>query len=178
MPHSASFLAFLLFVFAVAKALSADPLKVGDTAPDFTLPCASQDTIVMMRFSDEVGKNSIVLAFYPADWSDGCTKEMCTMRDNFSALASLSATIFGISGDYAFSHRQWARHHRLPFGLLSDHNHEVAKAYSSYNHVTGFNSRTVYVVDRNGKISYVDLAYKVGDTDSFDKLKAALAELK
>lgn len=167
-----------LFVFTTMPALSASPLRIGDKAPTFTLPCATKDTIGTLTLSEEIGKNNIILAFYPADWSGGCTKEMCMMRDNFGSLASLGATVFGISGDYAYSHREWARSHNLPFGLVSDHNHEAAKMYSSYNEDTGFNLRTVFVVDRSGNIAYIDLAYKVGTSDSFDKLKAALAELK
>lgn len=167
-----------LLVSITIPAFSGSPLKVGDNAQGFSLPCATKDTMITLDLSEVIGKNNIILAFYPADWSGGCTKEMCTMRDKFSGLASLGATVYGISGDYAYSHREWARHLNLPFGLLSDHSHEVAKAYSSYNEETGFNLRTVYVVDISGKIAYVDLAYKAGTSDSFEKLKAALAELK
>ncbi len=100
------------------------------------------------------------------------------MRDNFSDLARLGATVYGISGDYVFSHREWAKYHNLQFALLSDHSHEVARAYSSYNPESGMNLRTVYVINRKGDISYIDLAYVAGSPDSFNKLKAALAELK
>ena len=158
---------------------AADQLNVGDKAPDFTLPYATKDTIVQaLKLSDVIGKNNLVLAFYPADWSGGCTKEMCTMRDNFGELSNLDATVYGISGDYVFSHREWAKYHNLQFGLLSDHNHDVAKEYHSYNPSSGYNIRTVYVVDKQGRIAYIDLAYNAGSTESLDKLKAALAKTK
>jgi peroxiredoxin len=158
-----------------------DPtLKVGDSAPDFALPYATKDTIIFspLKLSDEIGKRNIVLAFYPADWSGGCTKEMCTIRDDFSNLEGLNAEILPISGDYVFSHREWARHHNLPFKLLSDHNHEVAKRYNSYNEVSGLNKRTVYVIDKSGKIAYKNLQYNVGTPADFQKLKDVLASLK
>src|SRR3989304_8511917 len=125
-------------------------LKIGGPAPDFALPYATKDTIIFspLKLSDEIGKRNIVLAFYPADWSGGCTEEMCTIRDDFDNLVKLNAEVLPISGDYVYSHREWAQHHNLPFKLLSDHNHAVAMKYNSYNEVSGLNKRTVYVIDK------------------------------
>jgi peroxiredoxin len=174
-----SMVVLLTMILTAATGFSGEKLNVGDKAPDFSLPYATKDTLVdALKLSDVIGKNNIILAFYPADWSGGCTKEMCTMRDNFSTLSDLGATVYGISGDYIYSHREWAKYHNLQFALLSDHDHSIAKTYSSYNATTGMNLRTVYVIDRSGTIAYVDLAYKSGTADSFEKLKAALAKLK
>ena len=164
----------------VDSALAQEKLGVGDSAPDFTLPYATKDSIstVGLKLSNVIGKRSIILAFYPADWSGGCTKEMCTIRDNFDALSQLGATVYGISGDYVYSHREWARYHNLQFALLSDHSHELARKYQSYNDQSGMNMRTVYVIDRAGKIAYIDLAYKSGSPESFELLKAALKNIK
>lgn len=175
-------LAILFFANSAARTSKAtSPLKVGDPAPDFALPYATKDTIVFtppLKLSDEVGKKNIVLAFYPADWSGGCTKEMCTIRDEFSNLQKLNAEILPISGDYVYAHQQWAKSQHFPFKLLSDHTHEVAKMYDSYNSFTGFNKRTVYVIDKTGKIAYMNLQYDVRTPDDFQKLKAVLAGLK
>lgn len=171
---------FLYTSFAQQPALT-DTLKVGDIAPDFALPYATKDTLIFsppLKLSDLVGKRNIVLAFYPANWSGGCTKQMCTMRDNFSKLETLNAEILGISGDYIFSHHEWAKHHNLPFKLLSDHSHEVAKKYNSYNELTGMNRRTIFVIDRSGRIAYIDLQYDVRTLEDFQKLQAALEKLK
>ncbi len=167
-------------VFCFAELSFGEDLKVGDPAPAFTLSYATKDTIVNKGFSlaSSLGKNFIVLAFYPADWSGGCTKEMCTMRDSFTELANLGTEVYGISGDYVHSHREWAKHLGLQFKLLSDHNHEVAKAYQSYHAETGYNKRTVFVIDKDGKIAYLDLEYKAGTMDSFNKLKSALSDLR
>ena len=168
---------------AVLLALSTTSLAelhVGDPAPDFALEYATKDSIgaTEIKLSEVVGKNAIVLAFYPADWSGGCTKEMCAMRDNFGHLSDLGATVFGISGDYVYSHREWAKYLELPFALLSDHTHEVAKAYQSFNPESGYNKRTVFIVDEMGKLAYIDLAYKANSPDSFEQLKKALQALK
>lgn len=169
-----------LALAGVATAARADSPKVGDTAPGFSLLSATRDSIAWtpLTLQSMLGKDNVVIAFYPADWSGGCTKEVCSLRDNFAALGALNARVVGISGDYVFSHFEWAKHHELPFTLASDHKHEVAKAYGVYDEPSGHDRRTVFVVAPDGKIAYEDLAYSVRDDGSFDKLKAALAKLK
>lgn len=156
-----------------------DSVKVGNRAPDFTLLAATKDSVIRagVRLSDFRGRNNVIIAFYPSDWSGGCTKEMCTMRDNFVSLSELGAEVLGISGDYVYSHHQWAKSLDLQFALLSDHDHAVAKAYQSYNPQSGTNKRTVYLVDRSGTVVYIDRAYNPGSEDSFSALKAQLQRL-
>ena len=168
-----------LLMMAAAGVVLADTSsapKVGDSAPDFQLPYATRDSVAndSLRLSALVGKRNIVLAFYPADWSGGCTKEVCTLRDNFSSLGAVNADVIGISGDYVFSHHEWAKYHNLPFRLASDHSHAVARTYGSYYEQYGFNRRTVFVVDKQGKVAYEDLAYSSRDSVSFNKLQSAL----
>ena|GEM_PF-147237 len=156
--------------------------KVGEAAPDFKLPYATQEKYFMkpdeqMSLSSQRGKN-VILAFYPADWSGGCTTEVCTLRDTFAELSKLNATVLAISGDYVFSHQEWAKHHNLQFPLLSDHDHHVAKMYDSYMEGVGFNKRTVYLIDKDGVVRYVNLAFKAGDKKDYDALRAELEKLK
>jgi len=153
--------------------------RVGDPAPDFSLPFATKDSVAegKLTLSTLFGKCNIVLAFYPADWSGGCTKEMCTMRDNFSELSKLNAEILPISGDYEYSHHEWAKALNLPFKLLADHDHAVARTFSSYNSDHGMNKRTVYLINKSGKIAYIDLDYKARENASFEKLQEAIRKL-
>jgi peroxiredoxin Q/BCP len=156
--------------------------KIGEAAPDFKLPYATQEGIHMkpeeqMSLSAQRGKN-VILAFYPADWSGGCTTEVCTLRDTFAELSKLNAVVLGISGDYVFSHQEWAKHHNLQFPLLSDHDHRVARAYDSYMEQYGFNKRTIYLIDKDGVVRYVNLAFKAGDKKDYDALRAELEKLK
>ena len=123
-------------------------------------------------------RGNVVLAFYPADFSGGCTKEVCSFRDNFASLSALNAQILGLSGDYVYSHHEWAKQHELPFALASDHDHAVGRRYSSYSEKSGYNKRTVYVIDKSGKIAYIDLKYSPVDPASLDKLKAALTAIQ
>jgi peroxiredoxin len=154
---------------------------VGQPAPDFKLPYATQEGLFMkpdqqMSLASLRGKN-VILAFYPADWSGGCTQEVCTFRDTFAEFGKLNATVLGISGDYVFSHHEWAKHHKLQFPLLSDHDHRVAKMYDSYMEQVGFNKRTVYLIDREGVVRYVNLAFKAGSKADYDALRAELEKL-
>jgi glutaredoxin-dependent peroxiredoxin len=183
MKASLSFAALMLVIGVLLfgqPVYAQDSVKVGDHAPDFTLPAATKDSVIRsgVHMADRIGRNNIVLAFYPADWSGGCTKEMCTMRDNFSSLSDLSADVLGISGDYVWAHHEWAKQQQFQFTLVSDHNHAVARSYQSYNPQSGFNRRTIYLVDRSGKIAYIDRAYDPGSEESFNKLKAELQRLK
>lgn len=173
-------MAALLTCHATAQERPAKLPRVGDPAPDFTLPFATKDSVASedLKLSSLFGKRNIILAFYPADWSGGCTREICTMRDNFNALASLNVEILPISGDYEYSHREWAKYLNLPFKLVSDHSHRVARMYGSYNEEHGFDNRTVYVIDKKGTIAYIDPQYGSRDMNSFDKLKAALKLLR
>ncbi len=161
---------------------SASPApKVGDAAPDFRLPYATQERVFLkpdehMSLSSLKGKN-VILAFYPADWSGGCTKEVCELRDTFAELGKLNATVLGISGDYAFSHHEWAKYHKLQFPLLSDHDHKVARMYDSYMEEMGYNKRTIFLVDKDGIVRYVNMSFKAGDKADYDKLRAELMKL-
>jgi peroxiredoxin Q/BCP len=165
-----------------SKGAPAAAPKVGEAAPDFKLPYATQEGTFMkpeelMALSSLRGK-SVILAFYPADWSGGCTQEVCTLRDTFAELSKLNASVLGISGDYVFSHHEWAKFHKLQFPLLSDHDHSVGRMYDSYNANYGMNKRTVYLIDKGGVVRYVNLAFKAGDKKDYDALRAELEKLK
>jgi peroxiredoxin len=130
-----------------------------------------------MQLSTLKGRN-VILAFYPADWSPGCTQEVCTLRDTFSELSKLNATVLGISGDYVWSHHEWAKHHNLQFPLLSDHDHKVAALYQSYDPQSQYNKRTVYLIDKAGIVRYVNLNFKAGDKADYERLRTELGRLK
>lgn len=82
-----------------------------------------------------------------------------------------------ISGDYVFSHHEWAKQQNFPFKLLSDYHHKVGKLYDSYIPERGFNKRTVFIVDKLGQIAYKNMNYSVADERDFEALKEALQKL-
>jgi glutaredoxin-dependent peroxiredoxin len=183
-------LLFLLAALSVSgktgagkPAADSDGPKVGEAAPDFQLPWATQEAIHVkpeeyIKLSSLRGTN-VILAFYPADWSGGCTTEVCTFRDSWNDLAKLDAKLLAISGDYVFSHQEWAKHHKLEFTLLSDHDHAVAKQFGSFQPVLGgINKRTVYLIDKNGVVRYKNLAFKAGAKEDYEALRSELMKLQ
>ncbi len=127
-------------------------IKVGDTAPDFTLKDQDQKDV---KLSDFRGKKSVVLAFYPLDWSPVCTNENKCLTDDFPKFEQLNAEILGISTDSFYSHKAWVDSLSLKQRLLADYNREVVKKYGLYFEPLNCGKRATVVVDKNGKVAYV-----------------------
>jgi len=104
------------------------PVKVGDSAPDFTLPAQNGSSVSL---SDFRGKKAVVLYFYPKDDTPGCTAESCAFRDRYEVFQTAGAEIIGVSGDSNESHQKFASKYNLPFTLLSDKGDQVRKLYGA-----------------------------------------------
>jgi peroxiredoxin len=152
----------------------APEVKVGDTAPDFTLKDQDQKDV---KLSDYKGKKNVVLAFYPLDWSPVCTGENKCLTDDFPKFGSANAELFGISTDSFFSHKAWADSLELKHRLLSDFNREVVKKYGLYFEPLNCGKRATVIVDKNGKVAYVKVQEIKTARDDKDIL-AALEKLK
>ena len=100
-------------------------LKVGQKAPDFTLPDQTGKT---HKLSTYKGK-WVLLYFYPKDDTPGCTKEACGIRDEFPKFKKMDAVVFGVSADSVERHKKFADKYKLPFTLLSDEDKKVLKLY-------------------------------------------------
>lgn len=125
-------------------------MKVGDNAPDFVLSDASGNK---WRLSDHSGK-TIVLLFYPGDNTPVCTKQMCSVRDNWSDYQATGAEIVGISTDSIESHKSFADEYNFPFPILSDENSKVINLYDVKSWFPNRAARAVVVINKNGKIAY------------------------
>jgi thioredoxin-dependent peroxiredoxin len=117
-------------------------LQAGDSPPPFTLTDAQGKRVSL---SDFAGRH-VVLYFYPADDTPGCTKEACGFRDAWDDLRALGVEVLGVSGDDAESHQRFAAKYRLPFTLLSDPGHEVMRAYGAYGDKTMYGRKVVGVI--------------------------------
>jgi len=174
-----TFVNALFIVFALTHLAQAEDIviKVGDSVPDFKLGYATKDSIASEELTPAALKGTrYLLAFYPADWSGGCTREVCTFRDSFEDLKKLDIEILAISGDYVYSHFEWAKHHNLPFKLVADPTREFGKKMGVYRPEDGMFNRSVFVVGKDGKIEYIKNPYSVKDGADFEALKAALAK--
>jgi peroxiredoxin Q/BCP len=101
-------------------------LNKGDKAPSFE---ATDDQGKTWKSSDYVGKKVIVVYFYPADFTGGCTKQACTYRDDMDKLVAKDIMVVGISGDSARTHDLFKKHHKLNYTLLADEKGEIAKKF-------------------------------------------------
>jgi len=127
-------------------------VKVGDKAPDFTLPSQTGEYVTLSKF---FGDKNIVLYFYPKDESPGCTREACSFRDSYEIFKDLGAEVIGVSSGSIESHKSFAQHHNLPFILLSDEDNKIRKLYgvsSSFGVIPG---RVTYIIDRKGLVRHI-----------------------
>ena len=137
-------------------------LKEGDAAPDFTLKNESGEDVSLKDLRGQ----KVALYFYPKDDTPGCTKEACSLRDNFSALTDAGIKVFGVSKDSEKSHQKFISKYELPFNLLVDADHAVSNAYESYGEKKFMGKtyngilRKTFLIDESGKIKKI-----------FDKVK-------
>ena len=138
-------------------------LKVGEMAPQFSLPTGDGKTLTL---KDLKGKK-VVLYFYPKDDTSGCTKEACSFQENLSAVKKKGAVVLGVSADSAASHAKFARKYNLGFPLLSDEKREVLKAYGVWKEKSLYGrkymgiERTTFIINENGRIARIFSKVKV-----------------
>lgn len=149
-------------------------LSPGDLAPDFELLDADERPVSLMQMRGE----RVVLYFYPAALTPGCTTQACDFRDNLSVLKGAATAVIGISPDEPAKLREFRDKHGLPFPLLSDPDHKVLEAYGAWGEkslygktVTGVIRSTV-VVDGHGDVEQA--FYNVKATGHVAKLLRGL----
>jgi peroxiredoxin Q/BCP len=131
--------------------MSASEVRVGDRAPDFTLPSQNGDEVTL---SDLYAKRTVVLYFYPADETSGCTREACAFRDSYAVFADADAQVVGVSRDSVASHLRFVGRHDLPFLLLSDGRGEVHRRFGVRRRLFFVPDRVTFVIDRTGVVRH------------------------
>jgi thioredoxin-dependent peroxiredoxin len=148
-------------------------LSVGARAPEFTLPDQDgRDT----SLTSLLNLGPLVLFFYPADFTPGCTREVCMVRDLHAEIVKYGLNVAGISPQGAQSHRSFRAKHSLPFTLLSDADKSVIKMYE-VNGPLGFGVRRVtYLIDQARMIRDVVLAdFRIASHEDFIRRSLALS---
>lgn len=184
-----SSLAALLFAAATVTAQAPAPqpvapppppeVDVGKSAPDFTMDWAdaSGPLAKPVKLSDLRGK-VVVLAFYPADRSSGCTHELTKFRDEYKALFGEGTVVVPISDDSISTHASWAKEMSFPFALASDIDGSVAKQYGSWNETRGNASRTVFVIGKDGRILWRNLKFAALNETAYTEMAAEVAKAR
>jgi len=152
-------------------------VNVVDKAPDFTLVNQNMEKVSLSDFKND----AVVLAFYPGAFTGGCTKEMCTIRDEIAVLEDLNAHILGISVNDPFTNKAFHEENVLTFPLLCDYNREVVKLFDVYHTdfagLKGYTTakRSVFIIN-SGVIDYKWVTDDPGVMPPYDEIKAELAK--
>ena len=170
---------------AQAPSVAAQPappppeIEVGKVAPDFTLDWADKSGPIAkpVKLSALAGK-VVVLAFYPADRSSGCTAELIKFRDEFATLFGEGTVVIPISNDSISTHASWAKEMNFPFALASDTELTVARQYGSWNQARGNASRTVFVIGKDGRILWRNLKFGALNESAYTELAAEVAKAR
>jgi len=132
-------------------------LKVGDKAPDFNLLDENNNNRSLFNYAGKW----LLLYFYPKDDTPGCTKESCTLRDDFERFKKFNAVVLGVSKDSVKSHKKFVEKYNLPFTLLSDDDKVVMKLYGVWGKKKMMGKeyegtfRTSFLINPEGKIEKI-----------------------
>ncbi len=156
-------------------------IELGQKAPDFTLPCCDGTKAESLTLSKELGKENIVLAFFPLAFSPVCTDELCQFRDGLSQFNKLNAKVFGISVDSPFANNAFIKAHNLSFKLLSDFNKDVSRLYGVLHEdlrgLKGVSKRSIFVIDKKGIVRYKWVSEDPTKMPDQDEIMRALERL-
>ncbi len=150
-------------------------LAPGDVAPDFSLPDADGQTTTLSGLRGQ----RVIVYFYPAAMTPGCTKEACDFRDNLGVLADAGLTVLGISPDSPAKLAKFRDKESLNFTLLADPDRAVLRAYGAYGEKTMYGKKTVgvirstFVIGPDGTIERA--YYNVRATGHVERLRKDLA---
>ena len=155
--------------------MSTERLEVGQPAPDFTLQNQDGESVSLRELRQH---GRVIVYFYPAASTPGCTKEACDFRDSLGSLRADGFTVVGISPDPVAKLKKFADKEGLPFPLLADPDHEVALAYAAWGEKKNYGKtyegliRSTFVVDPDGTLSLAQ--YNVRATGHVAKLRRDL----
>src|SRR5215208_3724054 len=153
---------------------------VGRRAPDFSLSWATKDGIgpieAPYQLASDRGK-TVVVAFYPRDFTNGCTAQMRTFGEQYDSLFGPDVVLVAISTDSVETHSRFAKSLNLPFRLLSDPDQRVSKQYASKD-TGGYNRRTVYVIGPDGRVKYRNMKFNALDPRAYSELREAIQAVR
>jgi peroxiredoxin len=152
------------------------PLEAGVHAPEFALPDTAGE---LVRLSDFRG-TTVVLVFYPLDWSPGCSQQLDLYSQELAEFSDRGAELLGISVDSVYSHGAWAALRGIAFPLLADFHPKgaVIKEYSVWRPDDGYSDRALYVVDADGVIRHATVAPRLDFVPDLDELLQAVDEAR
>ena len=157
-------------------------VKVGQAAPDFTASYLKTDngkfSFPQVKLSDFKGQKNVVLAFFPAAFSPGCTGEMAKYQETSGQFNANNTVILGMSVDSTWANAAFADKLGVKFNILSDASREISKSYGVYNERGLVANRTTFVIDRNGVVQKEFISTEALDPAKSLEACALLKEVK
>ncbi len=148
-------------------------LDKGDKAPDFTLPDQDGNDVTLSQLLSD---GPLVLYFYPADFTPGCTKEACSIRDIHHEISAAGMRVVGISPQDADSHTRFRDKYKLPFTLLADPDKQAVKAFGVDGPLGVGVRRATYLIGEGGTIEDMVVAdLRIGRHEDFIRRAIARA---
>ncbi|HYM42398.1 MAG TPA: peroxiredoxin [Steroidobacteraceae bacterium] len=148
-------------------------LAIGGRAPEFTLPDQDERSVSL---STLLRNGPLILYFYPADFTPGCTREACALRDLHGEILQAGLDIAGVSPQSPESHRRFREKHHLPFTLLSDADKFVIRMYDVRGPLGFGVRRATYLIDQARYIRGAVLAdFRIGEHEEFARKAAAMS---
>ncbi len=160
------FAAAVMGMFGFTAAIQAAPLQAGAAAPDLT--AVDQDG-KPVHFKDVYAKGPTLVYFYPKADTPGCTKQACSLRDDWSALTAKGIQVLGVSGDKPDGQKRFKEKFKLPFTLIADSDSKVADAFG-VPHLGSITKRESFLI-QNGKVVWT-MPKASTDTHAKDVLEA------
>jgi mycoredoxin-dependent peroxiredoxin len=151
-------------------------IAVGQSAPDFALPNQDKKEV---KLADFAGKKSVVLVFYPLDWSPVCTNEHACMVNDMKSFESLDAEVLGVSVDSVWSHKAFADKMGIKYSLLADFHPKgaMSEKYGVYLADKGITGRAIVIVNKAGNVAWVK-NYDIPVVPDVKEVAAALSQVK
>lgn len=160
------------YVYAAKDEAQKSEWSAGDEAPDVVLIDGDPST----KLSDYEGEKHVLLAFYPKADTPGCTKQMCSYRDDFAKFTEAGVEVFAISLDKQKASDAFKEKYELPFHVVGDSEGEIVKAFSVPKTMGVFAARSIYLIDKQGKLAYINRNYTLGKDEG--ALYDAIAHLE
>ena len=153
-------------------------LAIGQSAPDFTLFDSEKKEVTLSSLKGQ----PVLLLFFPLAFTNVCTKELCSVRDNINLYNDVNVKVFGISVDALQTLAKFKEDQQLNFTLLSDFNKEASRAYDSIYEMFGFNmkgvsKRSAFLIDKEGIIRYAEVLDNAGEVPNFEAIQEAMTSL-
>jgi len=153
-------------------------IEIGQPAPDFTLCDSGKQKVTL----SELKGRKVLLLFFPLAFTNTCTKELCSVRDNIAWYNNAQATVLGISVDSLYTLAKYKEEQQLNFILLSDFNKEVSTAYGSIYENFGYNmkgvsKRSAFIIDKKGIIQYAEVLENASEVPNFETVQQIINDL-